>query len=72
MVSPAGFAKLALAAQGPRAKLHSMTDTPKRSTDRLTPEQRAEIRAAVATWPPLTEARPAKVATLFAGRFDMP
>jgi hypothetical protein len=26
----------------------------KRRTDRLTPEQRAEIRAAVATWPPLT------------------
>jgi hypothetical protein len=30
-----------------------MTDK-KRRTDRLTPEQRAEIRAAVATWPPLT------------------
>jgi hypothetical protein len=31
-----------------------MTETPKRRTHRLTPEQRAKVRAAVATWPPLT------------------
>jgi hypothetical protein len=39
---------------------------PRRRTDRLRPEQRAQIRAAVAAWPPLTEAQRAKVATLFA------
>jgi hypothetical protein len=43
-----------------------------RRTDLLTPEQRAEIRARVATWPPLTEAQREAVATLFAGRFDAP
>jgi hypothetical protein len=37
-------------------------------TDRLTPEQRAHVRAAVATWAPLTEAERAQVATLFAGK----
>jgi hypothetical protein len=41
-------------------------DMPRRRTDRLRPEQRAQIRAAVAAWPPLTEAQRAKVATLFA------
>jgi hypothetical protein len=37
-------------------------------TDRLTPEQRAHVRAAVAGWPPLTEEQRAKVATLFASK----
>jgi hypothetical protein len=43
---------------------------PERRTDRLTPEQRAKFKVRVVTWPPLTEAQWAKVATLFAGRFD--
>ncbi|HME76054.1 MAG: hypothetical protein WCD33_06675 [Mycobacterium sp.] len=42
-----------------------MTETPKRRTDRLTPEQRAQVRAAVATWPPLTPEQKAKLAILF-------
>jgi hypothetical protein len=45
-----------------------MTETPKRRTERLTPEQRAEIRAAVAKWPPLSQEQRAKVATLFASK----
>jgi hypothetical protein len=49
-----------------------MTETPKRRTDRLTPEQRAEIKARVAPWPPPTEAQRAKVAILFAGYFSPP
>jgi hypothetical protein len=35
-------------------------------SDRLTPEQRAEVRARVATWPPLTEVQRVQVAALFA------
>jgi hypothetical protein len=31
------------------------TPTPGRWTSRLTPEQRADIKDRVATWPPLTE-----------------
>lgn len=42
-----------------------MTETPKRRTDRLTPEQRAQVRAVVATWPPLTPEQKAKLAILF-------
>jgi hypothetical protein len=42
-----------------------MTETPKRRTDRMTPEQRAEVRAAVAAWPPLSAAKKAKLAILF-------
>ena len=45
-----------------------MTETPKRRTDRLTPEQRAEVRAAVAGWPPITEAQRVQVAALFASK----
>jgi hypothetical protein len=45
-----------------------MTETPKRRTHRLTPEQRAEIKARVATWPPLTEEKRAKLAILFGNR----
>jgi mono/diheme cytochrome c family protein len=40
----------------------------KRRTDRLTPEQRAQVRARVATWPPLTEVQRAQVAALFASK----
>jgi mono/diheme cytochrome c family protein len=43
-----------------------MTETPKRRTDRLTPEQRAEVSATVAAWPPLSEGQRAQVAALFA------
>jgi hypothetical protein len=43
----------------------SMIETPKRRTDRLTPTQRAKVRAAVATWPPLTPEQKAKLAILF-------
>lgn len=39
-----------------------MTETPKRRTERMTPEQRAEIRAVIAAWPPLTEVQRAQVA----------
>jgi hypothetical protein len=45
-----------------------MTETPKRRTDRLTPEQRADIKARAATWPPLTEAQRAQFAILFASK----
>jgi hypothetical protein len=38
-----------------------------RRTDRLTPAQRAEITATVATWPPLTEAKREMVRALFDG-----
>ena len=34
-------------------------------TGRVTPEQRAEVRVAIATWPPLTEAQRVKIAALF-------
>jgi len=47
-----------------------MTETPKRRTDRLTPEQRAQVRATVATWPPLTEAQREAVRVLFAPYLD--
>ena len=44
-----------------------MTGTPKRRTDRLTQEQRAQVRATVAAWAPLTEAQRVQVATLLVG-----
>jgi hypothetical protein len=47
-----------------------MTETPKRRTDRLTLEQRADIKARVATWPKLTEAQRAQVAVLFGPYLD--
>jgi hypothetical protein len=37
--------------------------------DRLTPEQRAEVKARVSTWPKLTEAEREKIRVIFAGRF---
>jgi hypothetical protein len=40
-------------------------ETPHPLTDRLTPEQRAQVRVAVATWPPLTPETEAKPAILF-------
>lgn len=43
-----------------------MPQTPQRRTDRLTPEQRAQVRATVATWPKLSEAKREKIRTLFA------
>ena len=46
-----------------------MTDTSKRVSDSLMPEQRAEIGARVATWPKLTEAQLAQVAMLFGPHF---
>ncbi len=38
-----------------------------RRTDRLTPEQRAEVTAIVATWQPLTEAKREMVRAFFTG-----
>jgi uncharacterized protein DUF3106 len=45
-----------------------MTDE-NRYAQRLTPEQRAEVKARVAAWPPLTEDQREKIRILFAGRF---
>jgi hypothetical protein len=45
-----------------------VTKTPKRRTGRLTPEQRADIKARVATWPPLTQR--AQVTVLFGPYLD--
>ncbi len=42
-----------------------------RRTERLTPQQRAEVTATVATWPPLTEAKREYIRTLFEGH-DFP
>ena len=36
-------------------------------TSRLTAEQRAEVKATVATWPKLTEAKREKIRALFDG-----